>query len=389
MGMGAAGMQHTRVSTSQKILMNIVKLAWMVALFLFPYISLSAGTTNTVIVLDASNSMWGQIDGKSKIEIARDNLAQLLQTPAAPQSITLITYGSQHKSDCQDIAVQQASTPAELLQQASSIMPKGRSPISAAITQAATRGNHILLVSDGQESCDADPCAAAKQLKASNPELRIHVLGFRDDPASQLRCIAEHTGGTFALAGDTAALAKLLETPVANATTTTPAIPADTPGTLQLTLGAGNSLDNLPASFLLYDARGEHLNTFTTRKEISRQLPPGQYRVDVLWGQLKLSETLQVTAGQTTTHRFDLGGMGKLVLDAIDSRQNPLDANFTLYTRDGNFLSDRLLKSSITEQLPAGSYRIKAVRNRQSQEATLEVAADGESRHTFVFGQAD
>ena len=34
-----------------------------------------------VIVLDASNSMWGQVNGKTKIEIARTELTKLLAKP--------------------------------------------------------------------------------------------------------------------------------------------------------------------------------------------------------------------------------------------------------------------------------------------------------------------
>ena len=35
-----------------------------------------------IIVLDASGSMWGQIDGRPKIEIARETLRRVLQVDA-------------------------------------------------------------------------------------------------------------------------------------------------------------------------------------------------------------------------------------------------------------------------------------------------------------------
>ncbi len=34
----------------------------------------------TIIVMDGSGSMWGQIDGRAKLEIARETVAQVLAT---------------------------------------------------------------------------------------------------------------------------------------------------------------------------------------------------------------------------------------------------------------------------------------------------------------------
>ena len=36
------------------------------------------GRASTVIVFDASNSMWGQVEGRSKIEIAREVIGDTL-----------------------------------------------------------------------------------------------------------------------------------------------------------------------------------------------------------------------------------------------------------------------------------------------------------------------
>ena len=46
------------------------------ALGLMPTVGLTG--ERSMIVLDGSGSMWGQIDGKSKIEIARDTLGDVL-----------------------------------------------------------------------------------------------------------------------------------------------------------------------------------------------------------------------------------------------------------------------------------------------------------------------
>jgi Ca-activated chloride channel family protein len=52
-------------------------------LFLGAVLALALGTSavaqdRAMIVLDASGSMWGQIDGKTKIEIARETMGEVL-----------------------------------------------------------------------------------------------------------------------------------------------------------------------------------------------------------------------------------------------------------------------------------------------------------------------
>lgn len=361
------------------------------SLLAFP--TLATANDNLIIVLDASNSMWGKINDKHKIELARSSLATLLDKQPENASIGLIAYGNQRKSDCHDINVLAKpgeNTPSDLLKQATGIMPLGRSPISAAIQQAASRGNNILLISDGQESCDADPCATVKELKDKNPALRIQVLGFRDDQDSQLKCIAANSGGSFAIASNTPAVTNLLNSLPAQETATNTAADdksstTSTPATLQLSIGASNDPENLPASFLIYDTEDRHITNFTAQTQVSHSIPAGTYRVDALWGEIKHTQTLTLAPGKTTSYRFDLGPTGKLSLQAQDAQQKPVDANFTFYSANGNYFSDRLLKSQIKEKLPIGSYRIKASVGEQSQESTVEITATAETSHTFTF----
>ena len=373
--------------------MNVLKSAVMVALCLLPGLGLTANNNKLVIILDASNSMWGQTEGRHKIEIARESLSTLIKTPAVQaEQMTLVTYGSQRKGTCNDIKAFPAGNSDTLLQQVTNINPKGRSPIAAALTQAAELGKRILLISDGQESCGADPCTIARQLKTTHPELQIDVLGFRDDAESQLHCIADNTGGQFALASNAKALTSLLNASSLRSqpeTTNIPEIPPDTPGKLELTLGAGDAPEKLSGSFLIYDENDNHITSFTARQEASQIVPPGKYRVDVLWKQMKLSEYLSVYPGQTTKYRFDIGGMGHLTLEAMNNQQQSVNANFTIYTQDGDYLSDFLLKSSINEQLPEGAYRIRAELAGQRLEVDLNVATNKAARHTFVFAPAN
>ena len=46
-----------------------------------------------IIVLDASGSMWGQINGKPKLEIARETLATVLADTPDDMALGLMAYG--------------------------------------------------------------------------------------------------------------------------------------------------------------------------------------------------------------------------------------------------------------------------------------------------------
>jgi hypothetical protein len=51
----------------------------------------------------------------------------------------------------------------------------------------------IVVVSDGQDSCGADPCSVARSLKAQKPKLTINVVDIVGDGYSN--CLAQLTGG--------------------------------------------------------------------------------------------------------------------------------------------------------------------------------------------------
>ena len=70
--------------------MRLFPILRAIALFLLCLPNLAAADGRTIIVLDASGSMWGQIDGKPKLEIAREALAEVLKTIPAETELGLI-----------------------------------------------------------------------------------------------------------------------------------------------------------------------------------------------------------------------------------------------------------------------------------------------------------
>src|SRR5690606_40383760 len=62
------------------------------------------------------------------------------------------------------------------------ISPKGRTPLSAAVKQAADVLSYqsnpatVVLISDGVENCEADPCALATELAEQGVAFTTHVV---------------------------------------------------------------------------------------------------------------------------------------------------------------------------------------------------------------------
>ena len=169
---------------------------------------------NTILVLDGSGSMWGQIDGVAKIGIAQDVVGTLLSDFPADQGLGLTVYGHRERGNCTDIETLVApatGTAAAIAEAVRGIKPLGKTPMTDAIIAAAEALRYtedkatVILVSDGVETCNPDPCAAARLLEEAGIDFTAHVIGFDvDDPEAlaQMQCLADETGGQFLTAAN-------------------------------------------------------------------------------------------------------------------------------------------------------------------------------------------
>ena len=100
----------------------------------------AAPKARAMIVLDASGSMWGQVDGKNKIVIAREVFANLMQDWDDDVHLGLSAYGHNSKGSCDDIETLVSVGPktgGAILAKVNEITPKGKTPLSAAVQRAA------------------------------------------------------------------------------------------------------------------------------------------------------------------------------------------------------------------------------------------------------------
>lgn len=176
---------------------------------------------DVMVVFDMSGSMWGQVNGVAKVDIARDAFDGLISDwDATNTSAGLIAYGHRRRGDCTDIELlAQPSEGANISSLIANLQPRGKTPLSDAVKQAADilkfteEAATVVLLSDGVETCEADPCAVGAELEALGLDFTAHVIGFdiAEGDKAQLQCLADATGGQYFDAADARGLSQAME----------------------------------------------------------------------------------------------------------------------------------------------------------------------------------
>jgi Ca-activated chloride channel family protein len=82
----------------------------------------------------------------------------------------------------------------------------GKTPLTEAVRRAAAELKSteekatVILITDGIETCEADPCALGAELEASGVDFTAHVVGFgltAEEEGKAVACLAENTGGKY------------------------------------------------------------------------------------------------------------------------------------------------------------------------------------------------
>ena len=174
-----------------------------------------------VFIYDASGSMWGAMDGRTKMEIAREVLSGVVAELPSDQRVGLVAYGHRRKSDCTDVETLVAFDNVDkaiITESLFAIQPKGRTPLAESAMKvikelkSAEEGATVILVTDGIESCGGDLCEVIKAAKDGGVDFRLHVIGFGLGEADlqQLTCAAEAGNGNYYSAEDTEQLVDVL-----------------------------------------------------------------------------------------------------------------------------------------------------------------------------------
>jgi hypothetical protein len=172
---------------------------------------------NTLLILDASGSMAGAAgDGGTKMRAAKRAITRYVVGLPDFVDAGLMVYGHVGSNDERDKqrsckGIETFAPLGDLTHETvdgvlDRFEPVGWTPIAGALRAARTEfdghidaDNRVILVSDGIETCDGDPVAAARRLAAADVSVTVDVVGFDVDAeaARQLEKVADVTGGTY------------------------------------------------------------------------------------------------------------------------------------------------------------------------------------------------
>lgn len=173
---------------------------------------------NVEIVLDASGSMNGKVNGKQKMALAKQAIQNFASNLPEEANVSLRVYGHKGSNSEKDKAVSCQSN--EIVYPLSTynasnfqvaldrFKPTGWTPLASAIQaakndlqqlQQENTRNVVYVVSDGIETCGGDPVKEAEELNKLGIKPVVNVVGFDvDNPGQkQLKAVAEAAGGSY------------------------------------------------------------------------------------------------------------------------------------------------------------------------------------------------
>lgn len=188
-------------------------------------------TSAVELILDASGSMWKKLDGRFRIDIAKEVLTSALNKHIPPDTpVAMRVFGHRKPNAC-DTNLEIALQPLNVEQATATlagVMPQSlaKTPIAASLAAVSKdlRGNTgaavVVLVTDGEETCNGDPAVEIEKLENAGFQMNLNIVGFAIDDdvlAAQFETWAEAGGGRYFAANDAdglnVAVAQALATP--------------------------------------------------------------------------------------------------------------------------------------------------------------------------------
>jgi hypothetical protein len=179
-----------------------------------------------LIIADASGSMLKRLEDGRRITVARRALKTFVAAMAGdagqvPMGLRVFG-GAPHSCDTELVRPVGSHAAAALLADIDAIDPRNnaRTAIGAALEaavadlQAVSGARSVLLVTDGEETCDGDPMAAVSRLREAFPDTRVDVVTFALEGEIDRRPFqrwAAAGGGIYVDAADGATLTSALQ----------------------------------------------------------------------------------------------------------------------------------------------------------------------------------
>ena len=149
---------------------------------------------NTAIelILDASGSMLKRQGDKRRIEIAKETILELLSDVIpSGTGFAMRVFGHKEADSCRtDLEIPFGPLDLEsskLTVAAIQATNLAKTPIAASLELVGadmlgvTGERIVILVTDGEETCDGDPALAIRQLRSEGSDLRVNIVGYSID----------------------------------------------------------------------------------------------------------------------------------------------------------------------------------------------------------------
>jgi len=164
--------------------------------------------TRVLFVFDCSGSMLATWEGDSRMNIAKKILGDLVDSLKSNKNveIALRAYGHQYDKvfqNCKDTKLEVPFSPKshdQIKAKLKTLVPRGTTPIAYSMEQAANDfpndpnfRNVIIIITDGLESCNGDPCALSLALQKNRIFLKPFIIGLGadDDYGKAFDCMGQ------------------------------------------------------------------------------------------------------------------------------------------------------------------------------------------------------
>lgn len=235
------------------------------------------------LILDASGSMLKRMQGKRRIDVAREVLTEAVrQHVPAGTPLALRVFGHKEVDSCRtDLEMPLAPLdPGKAARVIGGIraMNLARTPIADSLAaverdlKGAKGSAAIVLVTDGEETCGGDPAKVIEALKKKGLDVRVNIVGFAIGDAGleeRFASWAELGGGRYFRAQDREGLSDALR-------------------------------EALRSPFDVYDRAGHRVAGGTVGGE-AVALEPGTYRIEVRANPKRSFEQMEISGGKEHT----------------------------------------------------------------------------------------
>ncbi len=168
--------------------------------------------TRILFLFDASQSMYARWETNTKYEVAKKMLSEMVDSlnEMTNLELALRVYGHTKKyppQDCDDTRLEVPfgkNNSFAIKKRLEEISPSGTTPIARSLEACggdfpkSQARNIIILITDGIEECNGDPCAVSAMLQKKGVVLKPFVigLGLNKDFIKQFECIGNYFDAT-------------------------------------------------------------------------------------------------------------------------------------------------------------------------------------------------